>query len=46
MSRRKKKEHIVSEPGRVERKPKNCVVNDRKVGKKKIAVQDQVALNV
>ncbi|CAN6582839.1 unnamed protein product [Malus baccata var. baccata] len=33
-------EHIVSEPVRVEKKRKNHVVNGRKVGKKKIAVQD------
>ncbi|XP_009359127.2 uncharacterized protein LOC103949734 [Pyrus x bretschneideri] len=39
-------EHIVSEPVRVEKKRKNRVVNGRKVGKKKIAVQDQVSLNV
>lgn len=39
-------EQIVSEPIRVEKKPKNCLVDDKKVGKKKIALQDQVALNV
>ncbi|PQQ21014.1 uncharacterized protein Pyn_08696 [Prunus yedoensis var. nudiflora] len=39
-------EQIVSEPMRVEKKPKNCLVDDKKVGKKKIALQDQVALNV
>ncbi|KAM1012742.1 uncharacterized protein LOC126631912 [Malus sylvestris] len=39
-------EHIVSEPVREEKKRKNRVVNGRKVGKKKTAVQDQVSLNV
>lgn len=39
-------EQIVSEPIRVEKKPKNCLVDDEKVGKKKFALQDPVALNV
>lgn len=42
----KRKEDIVWEPLRVGKKPKNCMINDKRVGKKKISLQDQVALKV
>lgn len=41
-----RKEDIVCEPLRVEKKPKNCLINDKIVEKKKISLQDQVALKV
>ncbi|KAK9280177.1 hypothetical protein L1049_013864 [Liquidambar formosana] len=41
-----RKEQEVWEPQRVEKKPKNCLINDKRVGKKKISWQDQVALKV
>lgn len=34
------------EPIRVEKKPKKWLINDKRVGKRKIEVQDEVALNV
>ncbi|XP_022750334.1 uncharacterized protein LOC111299419 isoform X2 [Durio zibethinus] len=36
----------VQAPLRKEKKPKNCVINGKRVGKKKISWQDQVALKV
>ncbi|GMY29173.1 ribosomal RNA small subunit methyltransferase G [Fagus crenata] len=42
----KRKENNVGEPLRVGKKPKNCLINDKRVGKKKISLQDQVALKV
>lgn len=39
-------EKTVWEPIRVEKKPKKWFINDKRVGKKKIQVQDEVALNV
>lgn len=41
-----RKEDIVCEPLRVEKKPKNCLINDKIVENKKISLQDQVALKV
>ncbi|XP_059460947.1 uncharacterized protein LOC132190083 [Corylus avellana] len=41
-----RKEDIVCELLRVENKPKNCLINDKIVEKKKISLQDQVALKV
>lgn len=40
------KEQVIREPLRVDKKPKNCLINDKRVGKKKISWQDQVALKV
>ncbi|EXB86663.1 hypothetical protein L484_013193 [Morus notabilis] len=31
---------------RLQKKPKNCLINGKRVGKKKISVQDQVVLEV
>lgn len=31
---------------RLQKKPKNCLMNGKRVGKKKISVQDQVVLEV
>jgi hypothetical protein len=42
----KRKENNVGEPLRVGKKPKKCLINDKRVGKKKISLQDQVALKV
>ena len=42
----KRKEDIVWEPLRVGKKPKNCMINDKIVRKKKISLQDQVAVKV
>jgi hypothetical protein len=39
-------EKAVWEPIRVEKKPKKWLINDKRVGKRKIQVQDEVALNV
>ncbi|XWS70507.1 hypothetical protein CRYUN_Cryun03dG0053700 [Craigia yunnanensis] len=36
----------VQAPLRKEKKPKNCLINGKRVGKKKISWQDQVALKV
>ncbi|KAK9947220.1 hypothetical protein M0R45_012652 [Rubus argutus] len=41
-----KEKKTVWEPIRVEKKPKKWFINDKRVGKKKIQVQDEVALNV
>ncbi|KAB1204707.1 hypothetical protein CJ030_MR8G012779 [Morella rubra] len=41
-----RKEHIVGEPLRVKQKPKNYFIDSKRVGKKKISFQDQVALKV
>jgi len=41
-----REEDIVCEPLRVEKKPKTCLINDKIVEKKKISLQDQVALKV
>lgn len=41
-----REEDIVCEPPRVEKKPKTCLINDKIVEKKKISLQDQVALKV
>lgn len=40
------KENIVGEPLRVQKKPLNSLINEKKVGKKKVPVQDQVAMKV
>lgn len=37
---------VVEEPLKVEKKLKNCLNNSKRVGKKKISWQDQVALNI
>lgn len=39
-------EELVWEPKRVEKKSKTWLINDKRVGKRKIEVQDEVALNV
>lgn len=41
-----RKEHIVGEPLRVKQKRKNYFIDSKRVGKKKISFQDQVALKV
>lgn len=40
------KEKLVGEPLRVQKKPINFLINEKKVGKKKVPVQDQVAMKV
>ncbi|KAH7523957.1 hypothetical protein FEM48_Zijuj06G0067100 [Ziziphus jujuba var. spinosa] len=41
-----KKQNHVREQVRVQKKPKNCLINNKKAEKQKISVQDQVALKV
>ncbi|KAJ0090775.1 hypothetical protein Patl1_12594 [Pistacia atlantica] len=43
---RGRKEEVVLDPLRVEEKRKNWMINEKRIGKKKISWQDQVALRV
>ncbi|GAV84285.1 hypothetical protein CFOL_v3_27729 [Cephalotus follicularis] len=40
------KEEVVLDPYRVNKKPKNCLINGKRIKKKKISWQDQLALKV